>query len=705
VSAAKKLDSATLQLSVEGVTLGVTSSEARYTCPKSLVGKNLSESEVWLDVGEAVTLLGISKVQVHRNRKAGKYTTKMVSGNGGKQYRIALSSLPVEAQRKYYDANPRPLPSDAQTIRENSLTNAELTDWQREYALVRYAVLRAYQESVKTSSWGSTLEVKNRFCERYNNNLLPQFGEAHRKYVKKASFKTLDRWQSELDDAGGDPFALAPGFGRHRGRSRVTDTEASALRKYAMMPNRLLISEVIAAAKKEVELSGGVVLSSDMTLRRWVNRFRSENYHLWQLSKGEKCLNDRCLPYLERDRSQVAVGDILVADGHVFNFDVLDPLTGRAKRMMLVLVFDFKSNMPVGWEIAATENTAAISAAYERAIRTLGFVPRIFYLDNGRAFRSKFFTKTKDFSASELPGLFERLKPHGYIETIFAWPYHGQSKTVERFFGYMASFERQVSSYRGNSVANKVARIHRNEKLHTRLYERFTGGSVPTVSDVHGMMMEWFKEYAQSPSGKNSALKGAKPIDVFESSLNEVRSADDFAVRQVSDDELRYLMMAARTTAIYQNGIKFNGRHYWNEALYGYQRGKKALVVRYDMADLSRIYVYDESGKFICDATADRFGGMHPAARQLGTAGDVKRLSDAIEEKRALKQATINIAEGFYGSQMQVFKTTEKQALKGNKMPKKSSKSKKGEVSWDEVYDTGDVEVLQNDYRSPDFLD
>ena len=44
---------------------------------------------------------------------------------------------------------------------------------------------------------------------------------------------------------------------------------------------------------------------------------------------GEKALSDKVEPYIKRDASLLEVGDILVADGHVLNFNVINPFTGK----------------------------------------------------------------------------------------------------------------------------------------------------------------------------------------------------------------------------------------------------------------------------------------------------------------------------------------------------------------------------------------
>ena len=56
-----------------------------------------------------------------------------------------------------------------------------------------------------------------------------------------------------------------------------------------------------------------------------------------------KAYHDKVEPYIERDISKIEVGDVIVADGHVLNFQVINPFTGRPTRATLVGFLDWKS--------------------------------------------------------------------------------------------------------------------------------------------------------------------------------------------------------------------------------------------------------------------------------------------------------------------------------------------------------------------------
>lgn len=53
----------------------------------------------------------------------------------------------------------------------------------------------------------------------------------------------------------------------------------------------------------------------------------------WVLHReGEKAFNDKVAPYIERDASLLEAGDVLIADGHTLNFQVINPFTGKPQR-------------------------------------------------------------------------------------------------------------------------------------------------------------------------------------------------------------------------------------------------------------------------------------------------------------------------------------------------------------------------------------
>lgn len=355
----------------KGVNQAVNQEATVYTFDNSLRDSVLSNQTAFVSVREAVNLLGISKVAFHKARKAGKFVVRTVFKNGGEQFEVDVNSLPPAAIQKYLEVTglvEKKTPEDLAFRDEQFRERSNIANWQRDKALRRYALLKEYLRYAGDDR-GSMTARKAEFCRMYNRRLLDWPDEFY-KSVPKISPSTMDSWSKTIREVQ-DPYALAPQNGAKRGSTKVSDREAEILKRTSLLPN-VPYSESIADAKRIMQMEGIVPQCSDDTYQRWIKNWRENNFHVWVYGReGAKALNDKCLPYLERDNSKIEAGDLLVADGHTFNFDILDPITGRPKRMTLVLVFDFYSSMPVGWEIAPTENTRAIAMAYYRAMLTI----------------------------------------------------------------------------------------------------------------------------------------------------------------------------------------------------------------------------------------------------------------------------------------------------------------------------------------------
>ena len=57
-----------------------------------------------------------------------------------------------------------------------------------------------------------------------------------------------------------------------------------------------------------------------------------------------KAYHDKVEPYIERDLSKIEVGDVLIADGHVLNFQVMAIHLPANQREQHSLVLDWKIN-------------------------------------------------------------------------------------------------------------------------------------------------------------------------------------------------------------------------------------------------------------------------------------------------------------------------------------------------------------------------
>ena len=99
---------------------------------------------------------------------------------------------------------------------------------------------------------------------------------------------------------------------------------------YLLHPNKFSIGKSISLTKHILEKRGYEDIPCNLTFRRFAEHFKKQNYSKWILMReGEKAYHDKVEPYIERDISKLEVGDVLIADGHVLNFQVINPFTGK----------------------------------------------------------------------------------------------------------------------------------------------------------------------------------------------------------------------------------------------------------------------------------------------------------------------------------------------------------------------------------------
>jgi putative transposase len=569
-------------------------------------------------------VLGVSKQAVsHRSRKESWPSTKRKGKGGGKVF--AVKDLPADI-REEVEAHerktalaaikqakiPAPATIDLPAIPED-LDEKKLT-----LGAMKEDLLSIYLRWLRTH--GRSEAKKDAFISAYHGGAWPEI----LKIVGKTSWKSIERWKKRRQDAK-SPTALIDRRGlAHRGKTILTEQHINIILGHVLNPNSPKISEAVRQIHARCTAEG-LFAPSYATINRFQLKFFQECYNEWiYFREGKKAWGDKAAISIMRDWSQVDVGDIVIADGHILNFETVHPQTGKPKRMTLLLFYDGRSNMPLGWEIMPTENVACISSAFRRTCLFLGKIPLLVYIDNGKAFRARFFEGCEDLNQAGIFGLYEALGCH----VTHAWAYHGQSKPIERFFGTMHDMEVMVPSYVGTCIDDKPARLNRGEVKHRALYEKM-GGRPLTLEETHRVVARWFNEYSMRVS-RAAHLAGRTPIDVF-------REGKGPGLTEAQVRAMDVLMMSSEIRSITKDGIKLNGRLYWHQAL---QSRRHKLVVRFDDVSAPHsVLCYDPDGRFICEAL-DRAHykiayGIHPAAKILGTEEQQLELSEAIALKRS----------------------------------------------------------------------
>ncbi len=488
----------------------------------------------------------------------------------------------------------------------------------RAIALARLDLLRAWQE-YRTAHIRAT-DADREFASAYNAGVL---FPALQTTLGPVSVQTLYRWKSALGETR-DWTRLVPAYYLESAdRSRLSRDEERLFLNILLQPTRVKIGSAIRLLRFASSTQGIVLDKSDMTLRRFAEDYKKRHYDTWVLMReGQKALRDKVNLYIKRDPSLLEVGEVFVADGHRLNFQIINPYSGKPCRATLVGYVDWKSYDLAGYEIMIEENTQCIASALRNSILRLGKLPSIAYQDNGKAFRSRFFTDATNLEEAGIYGLFGRLG----IVPVFAQPYNARAKIIERWFReFSDTFERLLPSFTGSSIEDKPARLKRNEPFHKALASAIN--YVPTINQTVQLISAWHEFHRSQPCPH---VKGRTIGEVF----------DEGRGTGVTAPELDDLMMAIKRTRIDRNGIRFASADYYDENLYGL---REEVVIRYSLFDLSTIKVYTLSGEPIC--TAARVESVHPMAHHLGDVKDMDALKQRLAAQRRNEKKTIQGAK------------------------------------------------------------
>lgn len=587
-------------------------------------------------VAEAKGLKSNRSLRLEINKPESKYIAREVKVNGGTSYEILYSSLEPEIQQKLREGNPK----STALVPLNYQPTTFVSESARLTSLARLDIVKALLNYRKRFS--TKKEADSIFLDLYNSGMyLPKVF----KFIGTISIGTLHRWVKSYERYE-NAECLVPQYKFNKQgeyNTILTDEMKHILLRFLLHQNKFNYGKAIKLTKEILRKQGYENPPCDLTFKRYAENFRKNNYAEWVLKReGMKAYHDKVEPYIERDISKIEVGDIIIADGHVLNFQVINPFTGKPTRATLVGFLDWKSTALAGYEIMMTENTQCIASALRNSILNLGVIPKVVYQDNGRAFKSKYFQHC-DFDEDGFNGVYANLNIH----SVFAKPYNARAKVIERFFReFQEEFEKMMPSYIGTSIEDKPAWMKRGEKLHLKLHENETNNHIPTVQEVIKYINCWLEFHNKKPCPNDRSK-----------SIQEM--LDSVQKQNININILNTLMMKTECRTITKHGITFLNMHYRSEAILGL---REQVFIRYSLFDLSKIFVYSAKGEFLC--IAKRVQKVYPMANVLGTVKDMEEYKQQYKKQQQIKNRLVKqIKKNFTSDELQVLEIEQEQSI------------------------------------------
>lgn len=413
----------------------------------------------------------------------------------------------------------------------------------------------------------------------------------------------LYRWQRKY--ANKDVAALVDQRGGHnRGKSSISEDAWDYFYALYMTQQRRTVKRCYDLTKAKYP-----DIPSVSAFERRVRRI--PNLALTYYRMGEKAFQDM-LPSMIRDKRDITSNDIWFSDHHRVDVFVKSPDGKHVVRPWLTTFFDARSNRVVGRYVRiADPDSTAVKQCFRLAAEQNG-IPNEVYFDNGKDYRSKYFRKDYPLSLANQLG----------IDTIYATPYHGQAKTVERFFGtFTDRFSRLFPTYTGKDAKERPECMRVSD---AKIFEQ-----APTLEEYIGYLDTYLEEYNATPSS-GSGMDGKSPDEVYMENLETKRVIADY-------DALRLLCGRSEERTVQKNGVSILNNSYFNEALL-FHVGER-VIVTYDPSNIDEVAVLDLEGRAICMADAKiRTPFRHTSEEDYKKAAKEKKAARALVKQYAPKR-------------------------------------------------------------------
>lgn len=294
----------------------------------------------------------------------------------------------------------------------------------------------------------------------------------------------------------------------------------------------------------------------------------------------------RMFPAQERDRSHFTAMQAVNADGHTFDVMVWSRDGERIVRPIIVGFQDLYSGMIVAWRLTETENSWDVRLTIGDMVENYG-IPKAVWLDNGRAFASKWLTggtptRFRFVIREEDPvGILTQLiGPDGIHWTT---PYHGQSKPIERaWLDLTNGISRKAfcaGAYTGPNPVEKPE-SYATRALKWDDFEAFVASQINEHNDK------------QNRKAKNCAGRS------FREAFNE--SYAKHPVMKITEEQRRLWLLAAEGLHVSKRdgSLKLMGNRYFGEFLHLHMGDK--VAARFDPDFLhDGLHVYSMDGRYL----------------------------------------------------------------------------------------------------------
>lgn len=414
--------------------------------------------------------------------------------------------------------------------------------------------------------------------------------------------------------------ALAPAYKATAAFSEIHPRAWEILTSDWLRDERPTFSSCYRRMRTAASKNGWLPIPSERSLRRRLEAEVPRGVRVLAREGRDKAKT--LFPAQRRVRTHFHAMQAVNMDGH--RLDVFVRLAdGTVARVHLLALQDLYSGKIVAWRLSETENKETVRLVIGDMVERFGIPDRIL-LDNGRAFASKWISGGTPnryrfkLRAEEPQGLLTTLG----VEIVWAQPYSGQSKPIERAFRDLADNIAKhpfcAGAYTGNRPDAKP--------------ENYGSSAVP-LEAFRGHVAEQIAEHNSRPGRRAAAAQGRSFDETFADSIAQAGT-----IVRTPTEAQRHLWLLAAEKVSAQRGsgeIHFYGNRYWSPAMNAHA-GEK-VTVRFDPDRLQDpLLVYTSDDRLICRAECIADVGFDNADAARATARDRNAFLKAQREQLRL---------------------------------------------------------------------
>ena len=548
----------------------------------------------WYSAKELAGLPGLPGTERNVREYAKRHGWEGQQRLGSKAIEYAFSVLPTETQNALLlaqtdNAAPTPASTVASQQEEQRLGQQQLTDAQRQVMGARVAFVREIERMSKMVSQQRAIETLVAHAKGDDLKLYLKervvLANDRKTETRTLSERTLKRWISDFKKHG--ERGLAP---KRRQADMGMPAWAGDFLKRYQKPQK---PSVEAAYQLLVEQTTPPHPSIHQ-VRRWLAKLSPEARERGRMGAHElKALQ----PFKRRKTDDLWPNDVWVADGHTFDAEVINPLTGQAFRPEITLIIDWATRRIVGFALNLAESTVATLDALRDAVSRVGMF-NLFYVDNGSGFDNAIVYEVVDRLGgtithslpynSQARGVIER--PHKTILVRLA-------KTMDSYIG--ADMDKEAST-----KAHKLSRRDIKQGLKPALiptFQEFFDRLNDALDVYNHRSHKGLPKVRDLDSGK---LRHQSPMEAWKSA-----EAEGFNALTAPSDVVASLMRPQEVRKTNRGEVRINGGVYFLDALRDFH--SEEIRVAWDYRDTGSVGIFTLEGEHIGDALLD--GNATPA--------------------------------------------------------------------------------------------